>query len=224
MWVSIGPTSETIAALAIDPRTPSIVYAGSDGDGIFRSTNSGESWSKVTNGLTDLYVSAIVIDPATPKILYIGTRESGVFKSTNSGESWSAVNTSLPCPYIFSLAIDPITPTTIYAGTLCGVFKSLNGGENWSVINTGMPDTFVFTLVIDPLKPTTIYAGTEDNRPPPANPVMNHPYAYRTYAIRLGIAFFLQLRNSYSNLPQCRVFAQRKISGVTRMTNRLQTT
>jgi len=67
-----------VSALAIDPTTPSTLYAGTNGGGVFRSTDSGANWNTVNNGLTDLNVHALAIDPQTPSRLYAGT-DGGVF-------------------------------------------------------------------------------------------------------------------------------------------------
>src|SRR5438105_5467047 len=128
-WTRIGPEGGAIAALAIDPMTPGVLYAAAGG-GVFKSTNGGASWSAVNTGLPNSsYVSVLAIDPQTPATLYAGTYR-GIFKSTDGGGSWSAVNTGLPnFSLVQALAIDPQTPATLYAGTMGdGVFKSTNGG------------------------------------------------------------------------------------------------
>jgi hypothetical protein len=63
-----GPT---ISALAIDPATPTTLYAGTIG-GAFKSTNGGDSWTAINNGLAPIPVLALAIDPATPTSLYAG--------------------------------------------------------------------------------------------------------------------------------------------------------
>ncbi len=78
-WVSNGPEGHTVFALAIDPATPSTLYAGTFGGGVFKSTDSGGSWSAVNTGLTNTSVRALAIDPATPSTLYAGTLGGGVF-------------------------------------------------------------------------------------------------------------------------------------------------
>ena len=93
--VNTGLTNTVVYALAIDPATPSTLYAGTDGGGVFKSTNGGAAWSAVNTGLTATDVHALAIDPATPSTLYAGTTGGGVFKSTNGGGAWSAVNTGL---------------------------------------------------------------------------------------------------------------------------------
>ena len=116
VWTSIGPEGGLVQAVAIDPATPTTLYAGTYGSGVFKSTNGGESGSPVNTGLSNTNVRSLVIDPLTPTTLYAGTG-GGVFKSTNSGESWSAFNPGLPDTRIGALAIDPLTPTSLYAGT-----------------------------------------------------------------------------------------------------------
>jgi photosystem II stability/assembly factor-like uncharacterized protein len=161
VWASIGPEGENISALAIDPATPTTLYAGTNGSGVFKSMNGERNWSTVNTGLTNLYVHTLVIDPATPTTLYAGTGD-GVFKSTDGGGNWNAINTGLTNTDVSTLAIDPATPTILYAGTNGGVFKSTDGGGNWDAINTGLTNTDVSTLAIDPATPTILYAETED--------------------------------------------------------------
>lgn len=83
VWTSIGPEGGVIYTLAIDPTTPSTLYAGTTG-GLFKSTNSGGTWNAANNGLTSKPVSALAIDSSTPSTLYAGTT-GGLFKSINSG-------------------------------------------------------------------------------------------------------------------------------------------
>jgi hypothetical protein len=167
VWTTHGPYGDPVSALAIDPRTPSTLYAGTAGGGVFQSTNSAGSWSPVNSGLTDMEVNALAIDPLTPSTLYAGIRDSGVFQSTDSGGSWSAVNSDLPNnTYVYALAIDPRTPSTLYAGTVGdGVFQSTDSGGSWSLswspVNSGLTNnTYVYALAIDPSTPSTLYAGT----------------------------------------------------------------
>jgi len=162
-WTSDGPFGGAeVFALAINPTTPTTLYAGTHHGGVFESTNGGSSWNAVNTGLTDTSVLALAINPTTPTTLYAGTNSGGVFQSTNGGSSWSAVNTGLPFPDVSALAINPTTPTTLYAGTLGGVFESTNGGSSWNAVNTGLASLRVQALAINPTTPTTLYAGTDD--------------------------------------------------------------
>src|SRR5438477_10566441 len=88
VWTTNGPHSETINALAIDPQTPTTLYAGTSGPGVFKSTDGGTTWRAVNTGLDPRRCCfALAIDPQTPTTLYAST-DGGVFKSTDGGESW----------------------------------------------------------------------------------------------------------------------------------------
>src|SRR5512139_2580659 len=93
IWTTMGPEGLTVLALAIDPFTPSILYAGTDGSGLFKSTDGGETWNAANSGLldADLRFTALAIDPDTPATLYAGSYGGGTFKSTDRGESWNSV-------------------------------------------------------------------------------------------------------------------------------------
>ena len=80
VWTSNGPAGERIQALAIDPTSPSTLYAGSSRGGVFKSTDGGGSWSAVNSGLTHPnlggrlpVVNALAINPLTPSTVYAGT-------------------------------------------------------------------------------------------------------------------------------------------------------
>ena len=85
VWTSYGPPGGDVAILAIDPITPSTLYAGTD-DGVFKSTNAGATW--VATGLTTTFVFAVAIDPSTPSNLYAGAGGGGVLTSTDAGATW----------------------------------------------------------------------------------------------------------------------------------------
>ena len=165
-----GGDDPEVGALAIDPVTPTTLYAGDALGNVIKSTDGGKNWSEVSTDVSG-NVWALAIDPVTPTTLYAGaTRDTvyakapsgGVFKSTDGGKHWSPVNTGLTDTDVEALAIDPVTPTILYAGTSGGgVFKSTNGGKHWSPVNTGLAYEYgVVALAIDPIVPTTLYAGT----------------------------------------------------------------
>jgi uncharacterized repeat protein (TIGR02543 family) len=160
-WTQLPLYERRLLCLAIDPLTPSTLYAGTGGSGVFRSTNDGTTWTAVNTGLTDPWIWSLAVNPLTPTTLYAGTDGRGVFRSTNSGTTWTAVNTGLTNPHVSSLAIDPLTPSTLYAGTDGrGVFRSTDSGTTWTAVNTGLTNPHVSSLAIHPLTPTTLYAGT----------------------------------------------------------------
>src|SRR5438876_4039479 len=145
VWTTNGPEGGSISALAVDPQTPTTLYAGTTSAGVFKSTDGGTHWRAVNAGLGATTVRALAIDPQTPTTVYAATWDRGIFKSTDGGANWSATNSGLIDPYgvrvsaIAAMATTPETPTTLYAGTTQGVFKSTDGGSSWSAIRPG-PD------------------------------------------------------------------------------------
>ncbi len=86
-----------VEVLAIDPHTPTTIYAVAACGGAWKSIDGGDSWSTANSGLSEfVYDSStqLLIDPATPRILYIRAH-SGLFKSTNAGDSWQAAGGDL---------------------------------------------------------------------------------------------------------------------------------
>jgi photosystem II stability/assembly factor-like uncharacterized protein len=150
-----------VYALAIDPRAPNTVFAGT-GAGIFKTTDGGAHWTPKNGGLPDPpLVSDLEIDPKRPAVVYAAVGASGLYKSTNGGDAWTPSNRGLPAQQgIDTLAIDPRRSATVYASTYAGLFKSTNGGASWFPSNAGLPKSVVNALVIDPRNPRTLFAGT----------------------------------------------------------------
>jgi hypothetical protein len=116
-----------IRSLAIDPATPSIVYAaygsGQAGkSGVLKSIDGGETWIAAQNGLPDtIFVNALAIDPSAPARIYAAT-DQGVYRSTDAAASWTPINAGLTNLHIWSLSIDR-TGTLLRAATAAGLFE-----------------------------------------------------------------------------------------------------
>ena len=128
------------------------LFAGSNGKGIFLSTNNGTSWSAVDSGLTNTDVRALAVSGTN---LFAGTWGSGVFLSTNNGTSWSVVDTGLTNPYINSLLGNG---TDIIVGTNTVAFISGNNGTNWGEINSGMTGSQIISLAANG---SNLFAGND---------------------------------------------------------------
>ncbi len=166
--------SASIFALAIDPQTPTTIYAAAF-NGVYKSTDSGEHWELFSDGLTDqpdsIRVAALLVDPKNPLVVYAGLEGGlglgGVYKSTDGGEHWVERNNGLlDFTSVETIAID--ASGTLYIGSsenpqVSGetvVFMSTDGGEQWLALNVGLEDRRVNALAIDPATPSTVYAGT----------------------------------------------------------------
>jgi hypothetical protein len=66
------PPNIGVPALTVDPTTPTALYAGTAGLGVFNSTCGGANWTAANTGLTATWVFALAIDPTTPTTLYAG--------------------------------------------------------------------------------------------------------------------------------------------------------
>ncbi len=162
-WTALGPPTAYVSSLAFDPVTPSTVYAGVSGGGVFKSTDGGSSWSPRPLAPEQLVVYEVVVDPLTPTTLYAVTLFGGIVKSTDGGATWSPRNNGLPGSYMTDLVIDPVTPSTLYAGhAYMGVYKSTDGGTSWDLVYGGLSgegSASPEALVVDPSQPSTVYLG-----------------------------------------------------------------
>src|SRR5260370_4788009 len=146
-----------VVALAVDPLTPSNLYAGTSGPecgcgagGIYRSVDDAASWTDT--GVVSC-MGALVVDPQNPSTVYAATHLRGVVKSTDSGATWADASTGLQAdpaslsayvPYLSALAIDPRDSRTLYAGVelwlgcpscpSAGLFKSTGGAGSWKAL------------------------------------------------------------------------------------------
>src|SRR5574341_253651 len=132
-WTNTGPGNGGARSFAIDPTTPTTLYAGA-ASGIFKSTDGGTSWNRLNVGVLAI---TLAIDPLNPTTLYAWTA-NGLLKSIDAGASWNPTGSGLPQPAdVAALVIDLLTPATLYAGTYGGTFKSVDGGATWSLVPAG---------------------------------------------------------------------------------------
>ena len=105
----------------------STIVIGTQGSGVFRSTNNGTSWTAANTGLpANANVNALAVSGTN---VFAGTGNNGVFVSRDSGSTWVAANTGLTYPYVYALAV---SGTNVFAGTYQYVFFSTNSGTNWT--------------------------------------------------------------------------------------------
>ncbi len=164
-------------ALALDRNNESIILAGGVSGGMWRTTDGGVKWSKVTaaeqlhsvtclvqdkrsgQGSTWFYGSGELIGNSANKSGSAPFRGDGVFKSVDNGLTWNllpATSTGKPhtfdndFDYIWNLAIDPTATADIeiYAATYGSIYRSTNGGDNWTkVLETVDPNYSRYTDV-----------------------------------------------------------------------------
>jgi len=150
----------------VDPQDRSRIYVAVSPGGLFKSTDSGNSWLPAGRGLPHTYfVASLVMDPITRTTLYVGLGNSqggSLYRSTDGGDNWSIVSAELSG---FNVKIDPKTPSTLYAANNNhALIKSIDRGAHWSLSNQGMPQGAQITdLAIDPQTPSNLYATTVED-------------------------------------------------------------
>ncbi|MCI0388177.1 MAG: Ig-like domain-containing protein [Acidobacteria bacterium] len=148
-WTDVFLPNTTINALAGSGAT---IFAGTQYSGLYRSTDSGQSWAPANTGLDAplRIITSLVVSGST---IFAGT-VNNVYRSTNNGLSWTPAASGLG-RFVISLAV---SGTTIFAGTGDGgVYRLTNNGQSWTQINTGLTDLSVRTIAV---KGTTLFAGT----------------------------------------------------------------
>ncbi len=177
--------------VAIDPKNPNTVYAtlwksregpwengewsGAEG-GVYKSTDGGDTWKKMSNGLPENMVQAhIAIAPSAPNILYvaIGTNEPndygtgtgmGMYRSDNGGENWYRISDEDGRPEarigggdVPVLKVDPQNPETVYSTSIV-VYKSIDGGKTWKGIRGAPGGDDYQNMWINPSNPDIMLA------------------------------------------------------------------
>lgn len=162
-WVSTWPEGGIIYCAAIDPIRPSIIYAGSNGPGVFKSTNGGELWSAVNTGLpTTSYVGALAVSASAPDTVYAALsadENTGLYRSLNGGQSWTLI-TMASGPGM--IAIDPSNNNRVYMALGAGeggLLKTQDGWTTWMKVAPNLAEPRFMAVAIDPIHPNILYSG-----------------------------------------------------------------
>jgi uncharacterized protein YbjT (DUF2867 family)/photosystem II stability/assembly factor-like uncharacterized protein len=184
-WPSIG-------SIAIDQENPDILYVGTGdpnitfypmlGDGIYRSTDGGDTWIHI--GLPQQRViSKIVLHPDQPDVLFAASmglpfvrdEHRGLFRTTDGGKHWEQVLFISDQAGVTDLVMDPFNPDILYAsgwdrvrnnqeslvsGPGARVYRSTDGGTTWQELSNGLPDGDLGRtgLAVSRLTPGRLYA------------------------------------------------------------------
>jgi photosystem II stability/assembly factor-like uncharacterized protein len=186
---------QSIGAVEIDPSDSETVWVGtgeswvrnsvSIGDGVYRSTDGGESWERM--GLEDSErIARIAVDPTDSDVVWVcatghlwdANEERGVFKTTDGGESWEKVLSVDADTGCSDLALDPQEPDIAYAGLWqfrrrpwtftsggpgSGLYKTVDGGESWTELEEGLPrgSKGRIAVAVAPSRPNRVYGVVE---------------------------------------------------------------
>jgi photosystem II stability/assembly factor-like uncharacterized protein len=151
-WEHVGFGNSSVTALASDGGDR--VYAATNGDGIFRSTDNGETWAHTSAGLPATSVLCLAID--NEDRIHAGVRGHGVFRSTDRGDTWQETSSGLSAGHVTTLKRNP--GGVLFVGTSFGVHRSPDEGVTW--LPARLRQRWVRSLLVD-LSPT-VFAGTDE--------------------------------------------------------------
>ncbi len=137
---------QDVRCLAADPLDPRVVYAGTQGDGLFRSQDRGQTWQPV--GMDGQVVKAVAASPHRPGLLYVGVRPAYLYSSDDYGATWNELEGFRKIPnrrwwfspaespwqaYVQAITLSPSDPDVLLAGIEFGAtIRSADGGRTWS--------------------------------------------------------------------------------------------
>ncbi|HLW03139.1 MAG TPA: hypothetical protein VKT82_31115 [Ktedonobacterales bacterium] len=153
-WQGIGPNGTSIVSLALTSLNQPTLFAGSSGQGLFRSQDDGSTWTTLKADLpAGITINSIVLDQTQIGVVYLGT-DAGVFVSTSNGDHWQSASQGLPGRVdgaVTTLLVNPDDPKTLYAGTAHkGVYVSHDAAKSWSPSVQGLPTgVLVHTLMAE---------------------------------------------------------------------------
>ncbi len=148
----------------LDPTSDDIIYVGTNGYGLYKTSDGGKTWSPMNRGLATPYLKgpgALRIHPRLPNILFAST-QGGIYKSTDGALSWRRVTKEER--FTFGMAIDPAAPSRILVGAAGNsMLLSNDEGNVWQEIHlprAASPQLAVFAVAFHPQRPELVLAGT----------------------------------------------------------------
>ena len=182
----------TIGAIAVADSDPNVIYVGtgeksirgvttSRGDGLYKSTDAGDTWEQVLSVDSQTGATDLRMDPTNPRILYAamwehgrtpwcilsGGTAGGIFKSTDGGESWKKLQNGLP-ELIGKIGVDvsASNPKRLYAIIEAmpgegGLYRSDDGGDSWELNNESRilwtRSWYYMHIAADPVDENVVY-------------------------------------------------------------------
>lgn len=149
-------TEVSFTQIVADWYNTTMLYAGtSDGD-IFRSQDSGVTWTKMIRA-DGTPITSLVVDPRDSRIVYAGTQGAGILKTEDSGATWTQVFKQFGDDYrdarrVIQVIPDPAQAKRIYIVSKYGILRSDDAGDTWTALKlTTPPGTIkINSLAIDP--------------------------------------------------------------------------
>jgi len=176
---AIGPanTSGRISDFAIDEDMPSTYYVAASSGGVWKTVNSGTTYTPIFDSQGSYSTGCITLDPSNKSTVWVGTGENnnqrsvaygdGVYKSTDGGSSW--MNMGLKnSEHISQIIVHPENSDIVWVAAVGplwnsggdrGVYMTTDGGQTWEATLTIDKHTGIADMIADPSNPDIIYAA-----------------------------------------------------------------
>jgi photosystem II stability/assembly factor-like uncharacterized protein len=181
---NIGPavTSGRVVDLAVDTKNPGVIYVASASGGVWKTLNSGTTWTPIFDDQGSYSIGCVTIDPNDPLVIWVGSGENnsqrsvgygdGVYKSVDGGKTWENVGLK-KSEHIAKILINPGDSRVVYVaaqgplwapGGDRGLYKTTDGGKNWKQVLKISENTGVTDVAMDPRNPDVLYAAAYQRR------------------------------------------------------------
>ncbi len=181
-WSTVWEGDSLARVIIFNPENPRILYCSTGiwdveafndiGVGVLKSTDGGESWIPINNGLNSLYVGFLEMHPSDPNILFAAAGEGpylgncGVYRTKNGGENWKLVYSYGDNPFTV-VVVSPSNPKIVYAAGDLAFARSDDGGDNWQKLNSdifgwgppGIRAGVPIGAVVHPEDPMTVFVN-----------------------------------------------------------------
>ena len=200
-WKNISDgflTTGSIGDIAVAASDPNVIYVGSGehavrgvmtsyGDGVYKSTDAGRTWTKAGLEKTR-HISDVVVHPKNPDLVYVAAQgtvhgnnpDRGVFRSSDGGLTWKKVLFVNDSTGVSSLSMDPTNPRNLFAATWehrrlpwsvqsggpgSALWKSTDGGDSWKKLTEGLPSIMgKIGVAVSPADPNRVFAIVETEK------------------------------------------------------------
>ena len=163
-----GPTR--VLAMVVDPEDPRTVWAGVEADGIRRSRDGGDTWTRI-GADTAPDIHGISLSPGSPGAVFVST-DADAFVSIDLGESWTAIGVPdrfAPLLSCRQIAVKPDDPDVVYLAlgdndytkAIGAVARSGDRGKTWELLSMPVgPNSPIWNLAVHPANPNRLVCSS----------------------------------------------------------------